>query len=131
MASVSVLDFVAPYHYVYFIRALNTGLVKIGRTKNLGHRFAQLTSLVGPLKIIGCIPTFDPYLENQIHRLLKSHQVRLGDKAVGLTEWFQLSDEVAVIVIKEILRGIRSWSEEPTARVRNETSPAIPYAFFG
>lgn len=117
VVEVKVLDKITPFHYVYFVRANETGLTKIGRTKNLGQRFAGLKSRVGPLTLLCCIPTFDSYLETQILKILRSHSIDGKER-----EWFTLPEEVLFIVIKEVLRGFRNWSEEPTPRIQNGRS---------
>jgi hypothetical protein len=119
MSDVSVLDKVVPFHYVYFVRARKSGLVKIGRTKNLGQRLQELTAYVGPLTLLCCIPTFDPYLETQVIKFLKSHSKNLHWTTLeeGGREWFTIEDEQLFIILKEILKGFRNWSDAAPSRI--------------
>lgn len=114
MAEVRLLDKVAPFHYVYFVRANEIGLTKVGRSRNLGQRFHALTKRMGPLTLLCCIPTFDPNLESQIHHLLRTYRY---DEFGKEREWFLIPEEQLFIVIKEIIRGFRNWSDPAPRRI--------------
>lgn len=102
----------SPFFYIYFLRSSETGLVKVGRTKNLIRRIATLTEeMGGHLYLLCSIPTFDHSTESYVVQLLKPY------RATG-REWFYIDDKDLRDVIVEVVRGVRHWTDEPIARVR-------------
>jgi hypothetical protein len=68
--------------YLYFIQAKNTGLIKIGRTKNPDTRFRNLQTGNGEeLRMIACFEGWG-WREPSIHELLKRWRLQ--------GEWFSV-----------------------------------------
>jgi hypothetical protein len=79
------LQIVCPQGVTYVIEAPEVGVVKIGRTKNLAKRYAELsTSSPEILRVSRVIK--GEWHESVLHRNLKQFR--------GKGEWFVFSDEV-------------------------------------
>lgn len=85
-----------PYGYVYFLKPERGDLqVKIGRAKDIKARISQLqTSLPHDLITIGYIESDD---SNKLERKIQKENSKFKLKR----EWFQISDEEAIRIIKE------------------------------
>lgn len=92
--------------YLYAIKDLHTGLIKLGYSMDPRSRVRELqTGSSSPLHLLyyeSCEPSRAALLERQLHRDLNHLRVR--------GEWFRLSDSEARLMITHCL--IR-YSEDP------------------
>jgi hypothetical protein len=82
------------YGYIYFFQELNTGKIKIGKTKNLENRIKNLKSML-PFKseLVHHIPTSNHSdVEKYFHRKYRSKKVK--------GEWFDLNEDDIVFIKK-------------------------------
>lgn len=83
---------------VYFVTCENSGLIKIGHTKNLKKRLGSLQ--IGSASKLSLITatTFRPELEKFIHKHLESEHVR--------GEWFNPSEKTLSVIETLINKGL-------------------------
>jgi hypothetical protein len=80
-----------PPGYVYFIRAGQSGPIKIGWSKDVGGRLSQLqTGNAERLTVLVSVPT-TPDLERRLHDLLARHRRPGG-------EWFDPAPEILTLI---------------------------------
>ena len=62
MTTIRIDDCRTSYFCIYVVKSSETGLVEVGRTRNLGERLSHLTAQMGkhPLTLLCAIPTHDP-----------------------------------------------------------------------
>jgi|TARA_R100000501_G_C2595884_1_gene94440 Meiotically up-regulated gene 113 len=86
--------------YIYFVLSEDSGLVKIGKTKDIKKRFASLQTMSPvPLRIIGCFRAHDE-LEGTLHSRFAKYRHH--------GEWFKLSDEIVKLIELGVEKGVRA-----------------------
>lgn len=90
--------------YIYFLKDINRGIIKIGKTSHLYFRISQIRSSmitaginVEGLKLIGIYPT----ISQDVDLVEKEFHFRFKDKRV-LGEWFKINE--ADIELKKITK---------------------------
>lgn len=81
---------------IYFLKHKETGLIKIGTTKNFDARFMSLRSKFGVLELLGLMVGYEEE-ERNLHTLFKELNVR---KQLKGREWFK-ADTVLLTYIKK------------------------------
>lgn len=79
---------------LYFLKHVETGLIKIGRTKNKSVRLSQLIKEHGDLELVGLLPGYKER-ESELHKQFSHLQV------VGVlngVEWFAPDDELMTFI---------------------------------
>lgn len=75
-----------PTAFIYILRRVKDGSVKIGRALNCKRRIAEQNRLNDPLEVIATVKVNYPGdVERHLHR-------QFSDKVVRLAEWFDLTD---------------------------------------
>jgi hypothetical protein len=99
---------------IYFLRSMNTGLVKVGRSRNtevrvkaFGRRNKVLAILQLNGKEHGSLPA---HPEKLFHGYFASHRVR--------GEWFDLTD-------KQVKQSLRLWNRDPKLLLPASTFPPV------
>lgn len=101
---------------IYFLRSPSSGLIKIGRTRFLRVRLADLSyQHREPLIVLGVLDEPDVY-ETQLHRQFKRWRV------VG--EWF----EPTAHLLRFVTAHARAWTPEDDAEPGNEVAVKIDRA---
>ena len=105
--------------YIYFLKDINRGIIKIGKTSNLYYRISQIRSSmlmagvdVKGLKLIGIYPTIYQdvdLVERELHLKFKDK------RCIG--EWFKINDdEIGLKKINKIL-GISIFTGEMNCEI--------------
>lgn len=75
---------------IYFLRHIETGLIKIGKTRDKATRFYYLTRQYGKLELLGLLPGYTRQ-EAELHQLFNKLNVR---GVLAGQEWFSPADEL-------------------------------------
>ena len=105
--------------YIYFLKDINRGIIKIGKTSHLYFRISQISSSmitaginVEGLRLIGIYPT----ISQDIDLVEKEFHFRFKDKRV-LGEWFKINE--ADIELKRITKvlGVSVFTGETNCEI--------------
>ena len=99
--------------YVYFIEAVGSGRVKIGRSTDVPKRLYTLDKAASspfPFAFLGAVPESE-FCETELHHRFAQYRVH--------KEWFTLSDEILAFISANSMREVKETDVQASPGIKS------------